>query len=373
MKRDYLVNDFVIFEDVCNGQCEYCITGSSIFKENHKSLKDNQDMKFRNHKLLEYDNTYSEGARLKSNIDTIVASLKQNANAFILKISGGEILLIKNILDFIESIAKDYSRIQILTNGFVLDSKIVDRLSRIENLSLQISMDGHNLDLNRYRVKNQIVQTNLNNIIKECCIYKIPVEINCVLTDSNIYRICEFVDFLNDYNNVLFLPYPVRGQSREIFFPQKEQLVGLEKLMENYEKYNKILPPKAYLNAMNSFIKENKKHDSCFLPRVIYQSFDDGTISPCSNIWFKTLGNILEDPEKVYKKLKNDMFYEVIKKYIKKIEHCRNCFTPWEMVNLYLCNEIEEAEMRKIYIYNDDNIINFLNSLRKEITEERTK
>lgn len=366
MEHKYLVSDFVIFEDVCNGQCKYCITGSSFFKENHETLRQNDNLKFRNSKLREFDNTYSDGSRLRNNIDSIISSIKENADSFILKISGGEIFLIKGIVDFIEAVAKDFHRIQIITNGFLLQSSLIERLSKISNLSLQISMDGHNLELNRYRVRDSVLQNRLNNTIKECCSYNIPVEINCVITDANLDKLYEFADFLNQYDNVLFLPYLIRGSNREAFLPKREQISGLGAIIRDYEKYKNILPPKAYLEALYNFILDYSKGDKCYLPRLIYQCFDDGTLTPCSNIWFKSFGNILDNPKPVFNRLSEDSFYDVIDKHMKVLEHCRYCFTPWEIVNLYLDNRITEQEMRRIYLYDNDEIISYLNKQKIE-------
>ena len=360
----YLVNDLVAMEDVCNTNCSYCITGSSNFKDKHNLGSYEEKLEFNLDKLLDDENSYREGKQLKARLDQVTEILNARTKPLILKISGGEIFLIKGIEEFIKRQAPLYKRIQVLTNGTLLNNKLLKTFSQIPNLTLQISIDGHTLELNQLRVKAAGLQKKICKTLELCHEYQIKLEINCVLTDNNIEGLYDFVNYLKGYDNVLLLPYPVRGKFREKFFPKQNQLGTIKKVLDDYEQFKNILPPKVYLEELLNFLQTGERNTGCQIPNMIYQSFDDGIISPCPNIWYKSLGNILEDEDKTISKIKEDPFYHLLNRENMVLEQCKNCFTPWDILNLFLKGKITTSELSQIYLYNDQEIINYLENLK---------
>lgn len=359
MVHNMLVNDMVIQEDVCNGDCSYCMTGESNLKEKHKMLFYEGQTHFNRDKIFKSESYYQKGNKLEENLNYVTEIIEKRFSPAILKISGGEIFLIKNILDYVKLMAPRYDRIQILTNGLLLNEKIIKELSEIRTVSLQLSMDGHLLDMNCYRIRDQKLQDKLCDILKYCEYYGIQVEINCVLTNVNTYKITEFAEYLSQYNNVLLLPFPVRGSMGKRFAPTREQSDGVKNLIDEYNRLKNILPPYGYIEALYLFLITGEKKYPCYIPHMVIHSFDDGIVTPCPNVWFKQLGNLLSNPSKTLNSIGNDPFYMISNRHRNVLKECRSCFTPWDILNLYLCNKIELDEIKRIYLYNHKNTLDF--------------
>lgn len=367
MIRRYLVNDMVVMEDVCNASCEYCLTSSSDFKDKHNLDKVDNKLKFRLEKLKLLENQYTEGSRLYIALNRLIDRVDKSVNPYILKLSGGEIFLIKGIERFFEEVSKRYTRIQILTNGTRLNDNTIEMLSKIKNLSLQISLDGDTVDKNRYRSSSEVTLNQIKNAIKKCSQAGINIEINCVLTDINIEGLYSFAEYLCKLEHVLFLPYPVRGPLAKHYLPHKSQLSDFRKLIEDYERFYRILPPKAYLQELLEYLETGIISCSCLIPNVMLQSFDDGIVTPCPNIWFMSLGNILDSTKDVDNGLRRGQLSNIVRRKRSKLKECTNCFTPWELVNLYLKHKISDEELARIYLYNDRDILKFLSDKKREI------
>lgn len=349
---EFLVHDLVVMEDVCNGHCQYCLTGSSKLKSQHLDLMQQNTLTFHMGKLLLDENSYSDNSPMQYNLDRIVDIFDQK-KPHILKISGGEILLTKNILSFVKKHQLRFKRIQILTNGTLLNEELLKQIKGISNASLQISMDGHLLEMNRYRNQDERVQERLCDMLRACHSLDIPVEINCVLTNANLHMLHRFAEFLQPYTNVLLLPYPVRGPLREPFYPGVEQLEGLYRLLDRFDDYRSILPPRAYLMELEYFLVNGINRLPCSIPSIIYQIFDDGDLTPCPNIWFKKLGNVIQDSsQEVLKKLNHDPIYHLMQRKSRILTECKMCFTPWEILNLFLIGKISMEELSRIHLFN---------------------
>lgn len=352
-----LVNDLVIKETICNMNCAYCLTNTSSFNANivNKMEKD----------CLNY--TY--GTKLYQNMDKVTNIIYKNFKPSILKISGGEILLINNIIDYIKKHCSNYKKIQILTNGLSLTIPFINELKSISNACLQISLDHHTLYGNFYR-------TNCNKFLKRILMnldyavsQNIPIEINCVLHDRNTPIIDEFAEYLLKYKNkVILLPFPVRGKIKDKFKINLDKLKGFERLINNYQKYQSILPPKIYLEYLYRFIYNGKREINCYLPLLSIGSFEDGTITPCPNYWFTSLGNVIsENEEYIIERISKNNIYKILCNRKHLVNECSNCFTPWEILNLYVDNQLTLNELKKIPSFAYDDINKDLDYIRSEI------
>lgn len=366
MKKEYLANDLVIMEDVCNANCHYCLTSSSEFKDKHHLNMQNDKPEFHLDKLKLEENSYKEGSRLKINLEQLLERLDNVISPYILKISGGEIFLVKGIIDFIREVSTRYKRIQILTNGTLITDENIRELSKIENLCMQISLDGHVPELNRYRTSSIQMLQRIKENIRKCCLSGINTEINCVLTDTNIEGIYSFAEYLSQYDNLLFLPYPVRGPYMDKFIPEKTQLGELKQLIKDYTQFDKILPPKVYLEELYQYLQTGIIESECMIPQVILQSFDDGIVSPCPNIWFISLGNILKEEAQTVDMIEKRQLPKIVKKRRGRVKKCTNCFTPWEIINLYFRNRVSDEELSEIFLYNDKSILKFLKDKKEK-------
>ncbi|MEW6606876.1 MAG: radical SAM protein [bacterium] len=370
-KIPLLVNDFVIREDICNSRCEYCLIGDSSIKEDRSVKRTNGIVRFDPKKIKE-PLLYQPGTPLKIRIDKVLNIMEDYTHTSILKISGGEVFLIKNIIGLLEDRHTHYSNVQVLTNGTLLNREIVKRLADIPSMNVQFTIDGHTLEMNSYRVKTQTLQDKLMKNLDLLIEYKIPVEINCVLTNKNTENLDKFVEYLLRYEGkLILLPYPVRGTAKSKYFPLPEQLKGIEKLIENYTLYQGVLPPLIYLSSLLEYLIRRKRVLKCSLPLCMFQLFDDGIITPCVNMWTVILGNILnEKPEPVFDKIGKEKIYNLMLTDEPSTPFCKQCFTPWDVINLYFQGEIPLEVLCEMPLYAKEEIKKKLERL-KEITIER--
>lgn len=355
------INDLVVKEDVCNMHCKYCLTETSVLKENELG-------KARKNLLV-----YTDGSDLKKNMDAVTESIFNTFSISILKISGGEIFLIKGIIDYIKKHAPRYKKVQVLTNGVLLTLDLLTQLKEIENICIQISIDHHTVEGNEYRTptpeKLQRILDNLDHTVR----YDIPVEINCVLHDKNTHLLSSFAAYLMKYKGrVTLFPFPVRGKNKYDFYPDPERLSGIEELIKRYAEFQKILPPKSYLRYLLRFLQSGRREIPCVFPKIAIGSFDDGNVTPCANYWFTSLGNVLkDDSQAIFEKVNTDKIYSVLMHDRHRPIECTQCFTPWEILNLYAIGELSIDDLKRLPLYSFDGLEKFLSEIR--IKEDKHK
>ncbi|MDR0287983.1 MAG: radical SAM protein [Clostridiales bacterium] len=352
------INDLVVREDICNMDCKYCLTGTSKFKDN-ESVKS-----YRNSMV------YAEGSELQKNMDTVTERIFNAFGISVLKISGGEILLVKGILDYIKKHAPKYKKVQLLTNGVKLMPDFLSRLKEVENICIQISLDHHTVEGNEYRTQTQDKLQQILDNLDNAVFSGFPVEINCVLHDKNTHLLSDFADYMMKYKGrVTLFPFPVRGKNKYDFYPTENQLSGIEELITRYPEYQEILPPKKYLEYLLRFLQNGTREIPCVFPKIAIGSFDDGNITPCANYWFTSLGNVLiDDPQTVFEKVNTDRVYSILTHDRHRPVECTQCFTPWEILNLYAIGEISIADLKRIPLYSFDGLDDCLSAVQAKET-----
>ncbi|KMQ32171.1 radical SAM protein [Bacillus cereus] len=342
-KKPWLVNDLVISEENCNLSCTYCLTDSSLFKEKHL------DHPLRKPPVVL--NYHDE--KLNYQLNKVIENINEEFEVSILKVSGGEVFLIKNVMEFLEKQAKHHTMLQILTNGFGLTEKILSSFKEWGNVCLQISIDHHTLEGNGHRLSSKTLQDTLLKKIELVVQYNIPLEIYCVINDKNADVLEDFVAYLNRYaGKVMIFPFPVRGPMRDYFFPNENQVLGIQRVLDNYESYASVLPPRPYLERLMSMFSKEGRTFRCHLPRLVFSTFNDGTLTACPNIWFNNLGNLIDSEYQVVtNKVKNTPFYELLLSEKPRLDACKKCFTPWDMLSMYFDGLICLDELCKSPMY----------------------
>src|SRR5271163_130739 len=127
-KVTLLGNDFVINENNCNLSCQYCLTGQSNLKKSHE-----EQLIFKNPK----SEKYSADSILKNDIDVVEQKLKNEFKFLMIKLTGGEIFLIKNFVDFINKIANKYEVVILQTNGILIKENALNNLEALNNIVVQ--------------------------------------------------------------------------------------------------------------------------------------------------------------------------------------------------------------------------------------------
>lgn len=341
-KIEIVFNDLVVEPGFCNLSCKYCLSNQMptwLLEDQPNSITK---------KLI-----YSEETELKHQLDSMFKNYNNIFDASILRISGGEIFLVKGIIDFLKANHENFDVVQIVTNGLLLNEENIKKLKEIPNCHLHISLDGHTVGLNNNRVKSHYQQEtilkNLENSVKT----GFPIEIGAVLSNTNTRNFTEFLDYLLKYNNqIIVFPFPLRGEAKERFHPDRESILEFSKIIENYSKYQNILLPFSYIEEVYKILKEDKRQLRCHIPKTMLQFFNDGNISPCPNGWASSLGNLIkDDSSEIKSKIGRDKIYSLFLQSRPRLSFCKECFTSLDIINLYIEGKISDEELASIPLY----------------------
>lgn len=295
----------------------------------------------------------------------VMSILENLVESTLYKVSGhGEITLIPEFFDLLPS--SSLGRPVIITNGSRLAEKDLKIIVEIDAV-LSISLDGHTATLNAARRGNP---ASILSLICLACEYSIPIEINSVLTKWNIEKFDDFLSFLNRFdNNLMCIPFPVRDfstQTNESFKASSQQFqVFKTKVLENYHEFNDILPPVPYLENMFSTILTGRQIP-CFLPNLILPLNWQYDILKCPCGPTETHGNLLI-PDKTLRQWRTkseDYSGELL------FNECHQCYTHYDIVNLYLLDIITSSELANIPSLNNLRSIRYLEEFSKNITKE---
>ncbi|AUX26878.1 uncharacterized protein SOCEGT47_074480 [Sorangium cellulosum] len=333
-----LANDFVLREDNCNLSCEYCLTGQSNFKARH-SLKLIFEPPQRD--------TYSPSGNLGMRMHGVVEGISRSSPLPIIKVTGGEIFLVRGIMHFLRKLSKEYATVVIQTNGVLVNDEVAAEIESWGNACLQISLDAVSYEGNSYRSTSERQHRMVIDRIFSSLERRIPTEIYLVLTDRSVPWLAHTLESLLPYHDHLQVcPFPVRGPEKSKFYFRPEQIPLMREILDRYDRYAPVLPPRAYWRRLVRFLEEGGRTFRCHLPRFAFTSFDDGTVTPCPNIWFNTIGNVLtEDAGAVMEQIGKTAFYQLLLADKPRVDACKGCFTPWDTLSMYMDGEITIDEL----------------------------
>ncbi|KPA92137.1 radical SAM protein [Pseudomonas sp. RHF3.3-3] len=358
--RQLLGNDLVINEDSCNLGCAYCLTGQSNMKSSHEG------------KLIfqpPVHDVYGEESDLGQRLHAVVERVNQSFRPPLLKLTGGEIFIIKDIMTFIERMSPLHEVLVVQTNGLPLTEVKVRRLAELGNVVVQISLDSSNADGNSYRVQSPRIHQMIMDRIEMVLRAGLPLEIYGVLNDRSAPYLREFVEWCARFpdNPPQLFPFPVRGPDSEAFKVRPEQHVHIDQLLELRDRYPEILPPKAYLERLSSFYRDGRRSWRCHLPRLVLSTFSDGVATPCPNIWFHNMGNLVSgDWQKALAPVNRSPFYQLLLAERPRLDACKGCFTPWDTLSLYFEDAISLDELCRAPSYAPQVIRTLLERARED-------
>lgn len=272
----------------------------------------------------------------------------------ILKLSGyGEFFLLPDTIKFLKTVSGRYERTQVITNATRLDENTICRLSEIPGITICVSLDGHTPELNSCRTRSQAIIDKILNNISLLQRYKVPVEVNSVLTKNNTPHFIDFVDHLsNRYGHLVCYPFPVRGNSRlSALGPGYAE--KLAPLLDSAKSGSRCLPHPAYIKRLLSFISNGKRQDKCYIGYSNLGIDPAGKILVCACNIKNSIGNILtEDPITALEtRASHPLFYKF---FFPKIlfTRCLGCFTHYEMINLYFDGTISLEDINQLPLFN---------------------
>ena len=369
---EVIYQDQRVAEEFCNFKCDYC---EGFCPSEYNLATD----KYGNLKLPEqwYSNMNNYTEKItkyfdpKRNLDSFyklfldaLEKTKEVLNTDILKVSGGEITLNRNLIEYIKKIHNNYSKIQILTNGFLLSKDVINECKKMENICFQVSIDGIDYKSNYTKshfenVTNRVIE-NIDYMV-EC---GLGVEINCVLTKYNIDYFEKFLQKYKNADNFIIIPRPVRGLPKEVLNFDKIQIEKFEKMINyNYNQYKDIIPSRKYFERLINIMKNDIRAYKCYIPYFVqsidgYGNFEDCPIGLITDTKF----NVLEDNN-----------CQINKKIFDNPKLCKNCTNQYEMFNLYVEDKIDENDLKKIPSLNSNIIIAHIQKIKKEIVMEELK
>ena len=374
MKSKFVFNDQRILDEFCNSKCKYC----NGFYPSEFSLTFNSDQTLKmpdcwKTKVLS-NKELSKRIPLSPKISDffelgkkVLHETNKIMDYKILKISGGEIFLYSDLVDFIKSIHKKYTAIQLLTNAMAVTPEKIKELASLDNVYFQISLDGIDGNTNFARNSNDlVVKKILENIT---CILDngMGLEINCVLTKHNTGSFEKILEYFKDYKNFVIVPRPVRGEPRSILNFDEKQIRDFKKIViDEYDKYQGILPPKKYIERLISVMENGYRGLNCYVPFYVIGSDNYGNINTCTRADdLPLIGNVFTDQIKIAKTFENNKNYNPDS----RPEPCSYCIIQYEMMNLYTDGLIDKKEMQKIPSFKIPGVMERVDEIKKNLID----
>ena len=353
-----IVIDHVLTDNLCNLRCTYCPCDVTQLQRSGQHI----------HKRYGRDGLPTESVDdFLERTWKVIECVNKHINAPILKLSGGEIFLVPEFMRLLPALCERFELVQILTNGTRLNSATVAHLARFKNVCLQISLDGHTYEMNRFRFTSTSGFTNALNGLLRSITSGIPVEVNTVLTVANIEQFFDFVVFLNNASarNTFVYPFPVRGKPEML--PSKKQIeLFCIQMPAAFASKKTLLPPKAYMNALCAFLRTGTRPTGCSVPYAVVGSNGDGTIDACTCGPVKVLGNILRgDSVTTLQRIENDPCYEDVRNLTTKPPCCADCFTHYDIINLFIEGVIDENIMAKLPFFGTPRLFAALRAVKE--------
>jgi MoaA/NifB/PqqE/SkfB family radical SAM enzyme len=367
MPASLLGNDLVVNEDSCNLSCEYCLTGQSNLKDDHRL-----QLIFSPPRR----DTYADGTELAGRIDKVADRLRTKFDLPLLKVTGGEIFVVRGIMDFLEAEAAKHEVLVVQTNAVLVKDEHLERLISWGNVVMQLSLDSHLFAGNSYRVQTSALHDKVVAAITRIVESGLPVEIYGVLNDRSVTELESFARWISALGaNIVFFPFPVRGPDAERFKVRPEQVGLIEEFVTKYDEFSGVLPPRAYFSRLLRFYHEGRRNFRCHLPRLVVSTFSDGVVTPCPNIWFSDMGNVLDDEAgsvSPLDKIGNTGMYRALLAPKPRLNACHGCFTPWDTLSMYFEDEITLDELCAAPTYAPERIRQLLARMKREYQEAET-
>lgn len=270
---------------------------------------------------------------------------------------GGEPLLRKDFIQILEKTAKKtLGKLNVVTNGILINEEIIDAFIRTKMMLLSVSLDGYgeNHDKNRGKdgIFDQII-SNLENLNARKCKHKPMVDIKTIVLEDNLddllklYKLCEDMNF--DFLSISFLRNNnlkqnsvLRETFGEEFYAQKYPIkpyFDIEHFKEVYKEIESIkgktkirfspkFEGKCALEDIEKFFNYDKNkpvqdiYEPCSYPFSNMMINPQGNVYPCLSL---NIGNVRE---KSLKEVFNMPHYCCFRKNLKAskvFESCQMC------------------------------------------------
>lgn len=350
-EQAFFVNSLEVEFELCNLRCKYCwltLGNLDTFRKGNKlySRENNAQLKF--------DYT----------VDTLAENIRRildKTKAAMLKVSGGEIFLLPELIDEFSRRKDNYTKIVLVSNGLKITEAYLDKLDPAK-FAFQISLDGHTDEANALRYPGDTKNTEkILTAIEKLTKRGFTVEISCVLTDHNVPFLKDFVVYFgNRFPDVTIIPFPVRFS--DYFLSATDQnMVAIQSAWEAAPLGT--LPPEGYKTALTDMVR-SRKSNACYLPIISAPVCEDGSMPLCPCGIIGNRGNVFEMDAVVPLDRQHPDVQRVLWRQVPK---CASCFTHFDVMNLYIEDKISYAEMLQCGIYRDTALLDELDAYKKLI------
>lgn len=338
-RLNVLLTHIIVRPDFCDSFCKYCYERET---QNQKNTC-----------------VYSYEGEFKNRMEGVLGFGKDYFSSPMIKINGGEIFLMQDLERFVLRLLEDYEYVLLQSNGRHLSKEKMDFIINSKRINMQISLDGHDMEMNQYRFDQPEILEKILNSVQYLVKNDVYVELTSVLHNKNTSRYYEFVEYISKFKrgrfNNNFKVTPILLVDKEgVFKATDKDLSGLAKVIDCYEKYQDILPPKVYLENLLNLMQGQRLSYSCYNPVVSLNMVDKGDIKACSNILPENVlnvGNVFEGniEETVYKFGKTK-FQSLLLNTRQRVPLCRNCYNFCSIYNLYFNDLITLDELCSRYL-----------------------
>ena len=334
IRKKVFITTFLIKQMHCDSSCAYCylLRGKNI------------------------NSTYAYEGSLAHHLDGLLEFSKKYFDSPIIKLCGGEIFMMDNLEDYVTNLLDFYPYVIIQTNGRLIQDKDLQWIINSKRILLQISLDGHCLEMNKFRFRDDTVMQRILHIISVLKQNDVYVEITSVIHKFNIKKIEEFILYLESLppgksnNKLKFTPLLLIDE-QGIYKHSEDDLIHISELINKYDLYQNTLPPLEYMNTFMSKLKGEKPKYLCSNPIYSLTLTDEGDVKGCTNVLaidMFNVGNIFkEDYESIIDKFGKTKFQKLLLNTIQKIPVCKSCYNFCSIYNLYLNGTITLDELCK--------------------------
>lgn len=367
MKEKVFQVDFNPWHFICNMQCQYCI-------KHYKYKISNGCLYLKNEKTNEFF-FYARIEHLFIRAYCVLKKISENYEVGILTFSGSETFLFNEIFELLDKVKVLFPKIQLISNGLNLNKEFIDKFNKVNtlgNMTITLSLDGITEIANRSRTGND--KKKFQTVYKNFCLLakeNIEFNIYTVLSKLNIEYIEEFFETVAKIKPGCAIQiWTVFGNPKLII--EKEYITFFDNLIKHYNKYNLKLQPIKYYEKLYEYILTGRRTIPCYLPQCSFYLQDTGDIKGCLCNGLTDNGNILRNTvDEIEKSRKNDFLvksYELNQK--ENFIPCKLCFINWDIINMFFENQITEAELRMIPIFDDDRLIKMLGKFKSNLVKK---
>ncbi len=237
----------------CNLHCVHCLSGAG-------------------HEAKDELNT----AECRKLIDDLTA-----LRVFQVNIGGGEPFIREDFPDLLDYCHKKGLVTCVSTNGTVIDSDISRRLSSMDLLYLQVSLDGVDEETND-RIRGEGTYRKILNALDSLASHKVRFSINTVLTRTNYDQLEDLRALAGQYGAELrvsrFRPSGRGKSSKSDLGPAPEQLEGFAEWLEGHD----LVRTGDSFFCLTSDHRRDKGLDMCGAAKMTCCVSPDGKVYPCA-------------------------------------------------------------------------------------------